>query len=840
MNNIGEVLQTILIGLLVSKFLAKTRRFLKAIELCKECLLILDNTPLIKEKNRFESLYKEIYRTMLFAYSLIHDCKNATKYVTKILHIVGKSGKRLEECSATIILARLYLHQSKYVEAEEHSKKALLISTEIDYQSGEALCYGILGEVYQLVGKYEKAKEYHLKALDIRKEIGDKYGEAFSYEKLGKVFRSVGKYERAKEYYERALAMNKEIGDRDGEATGYGLLGTVFESVGEYRKAKEFHEKALLIKKKMGNKNGEAWCYGNLGNVCQSLSEYEKAKEYHKKALTIQKETGDRQGEASSYGNIGTVHESRGELEKAKEYLQVALAIKKEIGDRAGEASSYANLGIVFQSVGEYAKATEYYEKAVAIGIEIGDLKGEGSVCGNLGTLFLSLGKYAKANDYLQKALALSKEIGDKTGEAFIYGNLGSVFQSIGEYKKAREHFKMALTISKEIGDRYKEALLYGNLGTVFQFLGEYADAEEHYKSALAISEEIGSVMEQSRLLCSLGWLMLLAGKIQEALSYLLSGIQKCEDLRGFLRDNDQFKISFSDKKMLPYLLLIVLFSSTGNPIKALYASELGRARTLADLMSSQYSLENQISANPQSWIGIERVMNKEPNCTCLYFSYFSHHIFFWILLKAKGVVHFRKVNGKEIIVHEGLIKNLDEFFANEHYRSFRILAEEHCEDRSLNDVQWKPCEEYIRKASRTVGNNGKDNQDSLTRYLSLCHKLIIAPVVDLIEGREIIIVPERSLYNIPISALPDECGKNLSETFRIRIVPSLTTLKLIQDSPADYHSQTGALIVGNPDVGRVRYKGRQGHFATALCGKRSKYDWREAGCKSVDRKASN
>ena len=35
-----------------------------------------------------------------------------------------------------------------------------------------------------------------------------------------------------------------------------------------------------------------------------------------------------------------------------------------------------------------------------------------------------------------------------------------------------------------------------------------------------------------------------------------------------------------------------------------------------------------------------------------------------------------------------------------------------------------------------------------------------------------------------------------------------MTTLKLIQDSPPDYHSQTGVLIVGDPHVGEVLYKG--------------------------------
>ena len=92
---------------------------------------------------------------------------------------------------------------------------------------------------------------------------------------------------------------------------------------------------------------------------------------------------------------------------------------------------------------------------------------------------------------------------------------------------------------------------------------------------------------------------------------------------------------------------------------------------------------------------------------------------------------------------------------------------------------------------------------------LPLCYKLIIAPVADLLEGPEIIIVPDRSLYNIPFAALPDESGKTLSETFKIPVAPSLATLRLIHDSPADYHSQTGALIVGNPDVGEVIFKER-------------------------------
>ena len=79
---------------------------------------------------------------------------------------------------------------------------------------------------------------------------------------------------------------------------------------------------------------------------------------------------------------------------------------------------------------------------------------------------------------------------------------------------------------------------------------------------------------------------------------------------------------------------------------------------------------------------------------------------------------------------------------------------------------------------------------------------MFIAPVYDLLEEPEVIIVPDRSLYKVPFAAPSEKEGAEyLSETHRIRVIPSLTTLKIIQDSPEDYHSNTGALIIGNPKV---------------------------------------
>ncbi|XP_078353934.1 uncharacterized protein LOC144638609 [Oculina patagonica] len=819
MNNTGEVLQAIYIGLTVAYFLLNTRRGLKAIELCKECLFLLKNKAGIKDYDEIGKFFHTlIYFTMAQAYIDINDYTNAIKNGEKSLHIFREWGEKTFECQISKLLAVMYFIQSKHLEAKELFAKALLISMEIGDKNGEALCYESLGVVFKSDGEYEKAKEHYKKSLAIKKEIGDRNGEAFCYRNLGAVYQSVGEYEKAREHLEQALAISKETGDRNGEAFCYRNLGTVYVSVGEHEKAREHLESSLAILKETGDINGEANIYANLAVVNIHFGEVQKAREHLERSLAVSKESRDRKGEAVCYRRLGDVYLFTGEYEKAREHYGKSLAINKKIENREEEASCCRDLGNVYLAIGEYETAREHLMKSLMIKKKVGDRYEVALSYIKLGDVFNALGKYAIANRHYQRGLFIAKEIGNRSLEAACYSSQAVLFASLFDNVKAKEYLEKALAIHQEIGDRRREASNYLNLGKAFFNLRENVKAEECIKKGLAISEEIGDVPTEIKSLEALAHARGIEEKKQDAVSYLLPGIQKCEHLRSFLRDNDQFKISFSDCHIQSYQLLCALLCGAANPDKALYVTELGRASALADLMSAQYSVEKQVSANPQTWAGIEKVMDNERNCTCLYVSYFFHSIFLWIV-KANGVKHFRTIDGHELIVQEGLAGNLDEFFASKNFRSFNILPKEHCEDRSLDCIhpQSKSCEEEsldeglrIRKES---GINLGPKMD-----LPLCYKLIIAPVVDLLEGQEIIIVPDRSLYNIPFAALPDENGKCLAEAFRIHVAPSLTTLKLIHDSPADYHSQTGALIVGNPDVGHVQFNRRPTYISRLPC----------------------
>ena len=761
-----------------------------------------------------------------------------------------KTGDSQTVVNCYVNLGCTYSFLGEYDSAKEYQEKALAIARKIGHRETEAKCYVNRGRVFQGLCEYNKAKEHQEKALAIAEQIGDRETEAKCYLNLGCIFWFLAEYDKAKKYLNKAIAIGEKIGDRETEGECYGNLGLVFQSLGEYDQAKTYQEKALTIAEKIGTTKAEATCYVNLGSISQSLSEYAKAKEYLRKARSITERSGDRETEAKCYVILGRVFHSLGEYVKAKEYQEKALPMAEKIDDRGTEAQCHVNLGIVFHSLGEYVKAKECQEKALAIAEKIGHRETEAKGYVSLGRVFHCLSEYVKAKEYSEKALAIAQEIGDRKTEVVCYANLGKVFEALNEYTKAKEYLERALTFANKVGDRKTEAKCYGDLGVIFQTRGEFGKAKEYLEKAIEISEKIGDRKTEAK------WCGLLAlqfcrehvvktkdyleralaiykdiGEIEqellthltisyctindnthEAKSHFFASINNREVIRRFLKDHDQFKISYFDKTSSYYGLMSQLLCLTGNPYEGLYTEEIGRGRALADLMSAQYSTQNEISVCPQAWDGIQRIMKKENNCVCLYISYYEDYINLFVVKADNQLILRHKNCLSDCFAGKRSASSVADVFSSEIYRKVQCLAPEQCEDRSwfpsndLSHQKRKSSQENSLTVSRLVEEDEDDQQHILT--LADGYKMIIAPVAELLDKPEIIIVPDRLLFTVPFAALKDEKGKYLSESFRIRIIPSLTTLKMIQDSPADYHSHTGALIVGDPDVGEVLYKG--------------------------------
>ena len=610
----------------------------------------------------------------------------------------------------------------------------------------------------------------------------------------------------------KLLAFLRESGEKAYEVELTLGLAQLNKEQSRYEEAIELCEKAASVITDVGEKEKEGVYHHWLGILFHSLNERDKAEKYLTKALVVAKEVCNKENEAKCCRHLGLLFHESGKHGMAEEYVQRSLAIFKASGNIGEQIADCVTLGSVYCYIGEYAKAEEYLVTAITVSEKNGDREAEGTAYGNLGKVMFWCRDYLTAKECHEKALMICQEIGDRKREGTLYGNLGNLFYKVGEYDKAEEYYENALAIRIETQDRKGEATDHGNLGNVFLRLGKFAKAKEYFEKAVLLSNKLGFREVELVNHLHLALLSLFEGDVDRARPHLFATAQKLEDMRSFLSENDQFKISFTDKYASAYHFLSALYCQKGDPNEALSIVELGRARALSDLMARQYSVEKE-NINQFTYMDGDWSVQNERNFTCLYISYYEQYLFLWIR-KANKPMRFRQIDINDCFMERGPQIGVHDLFANEKtlQKLYFLPQDEQCEDRSWfslddEDLTPKSSLELISPALHLIKENEEENQQR-DPTLADVYRMIIAPVADLLDEAEIVIVPDRFLFKVPFPALVDESEKYLSDTYRLRIVPSLTTLKLVQDCPLDYHRQTGALVVGDPDVGEVCYNG--------------------------------
>ena len=159
MNDLKEIMQAISIGIVVATFLHMTGRAQKAIELCKESLVFLNNKTLEKEEQVGKLLYEAIYKVMFATYFLIRDYTNAIAYGRKLLAIERERGETVNKGDICIRLAAMYEVQYKYIEAKEFYERTISIFNKIGYRKKEAQVCIRLGQFFHSTTNYVKARE---------------------------------------------------------------------------------------------------------------------------------------------------------------------------------------------------------------------------------------------------------------------------------------------------------------------------------------------------------------------------------------------------------------------------------------------------------------------------------------------------------------------------------------------------------------------------------------------------------------------------------------------------------------------------------------------------------
>ena len=622
-----------------------------------------------------------------------------------------------------------------------------------------------------------------LAIAQIKKNTAEK---ADAYYNLGTAYYSLGDFHQAIEYLKQYLSIAEEVPQVRCVGCVYGILGCAYQSLSDYQRAIEYHNQGLRIAKEVGNRECEGKAYFQLGYDDILLNQNQRAIEYTNKGLIIAKDVGDRTGQLKGYGNLGCIYGRLGEYQRAIEYINKSLTIAEEVGDRAKQGSRYSNLSNIYLLLGEYQRAIEYIHKYLTIAKEVGDKAGQGKAYSNLGDLYLRLEEFQRAMECQKKHLSIAEEVGDRKDKGRAYLQIGDVHKSLGDVPRAMEYYKQCLSNAEDIGDRDGQGHAYCRLGSCYRKLDDLKEAIECYEKHLSIAEEIGDRMAEACAHTGLG-LSLQSHSLNEALKHFRCCVKIYDTIRANSISEDQLKISFRTKHKHAYTDLWQVLVMLQRNDEALYAAERGRAQALLDALKVTYGLT---SLSPRSIESEEEAINISKKTTVLtvFFALEENLLSMWVLRKEGNPIFRRfklQATGKE------------------HEDSFSLLLDTvlktigagrgiRCENRSMD------------KLSTTTSTTRDEHQASeasqeTTDCLQLLYDVLIGPIENLLDGDELIVVPDGALCKAPWAAL--------SETLRIRTVPSLTSLKVITDSPSGRHVKSGALLVGDPCLEKVTNK---------------------------------
>ena len=219
-----------------------------------------------------------------------------------------------------------------------------------------------------------------------------------------------------------------------------------------------------------------------------------------------------------------------------------------------------------------------------------------------------------------------------------------------------------------------------------------------------------------------------------------------------------------------------------GETDEALLAAEQGQAQALMDILKKQYGIVEQSSTSVQPKEAISYML-KDSSIQTVFIALDKDTINLWLLSKGNEIQFKRKQTerGSATLLMETFLKDIGAGVGVK------------CENRSLVELNDEP------SRNREAVEKNAQSPPHLVNSLRPLYDAIIGPIKDLLQGDQLIVLPDGPLCLAPYSAL--------CESIRIRSVPSLTCLKLIAGSSEDYHSKRGALLVGDPCMEEVPMK---------------------------------
>jgi len=350
-------------------------------------------------------------RAEQFAQEAKHDSAMACFEKARRLHETEANWEKYVRCCGKI--AASCIDKVDYAQAEKFLNQALEVGVK---KLGEnhfelAGIYYYFGRAYYLKRAYDQAiKSFH-QALRIQiPALGEQNPEAAkTYHRMGITYADKGDYNQALTFHEKALSLQlATLGEQHPDvARSYSRMGVVYRRQGDYDRARAFFNKALAIgRATLGDQHLTiGGFYHSLANVYFDQGDYDQALRCWEKDLAIcRAKLGEQHLSVGyNYNNIGNACQMKGDFDQALRFLEKSVSIKRAIlGEQHSDvAMGYGNMGEIYRKKGDEEQALHFYKKALAI-----HLASPGTYDDELAETYISMGELLESQGAYDQAMA--------------------------------------------------------------------------------------------------------------------------------------------------------------------------------------------------------------------------------------------------------------------------------------------------------------------------------------------------------------------------------------------------------------------------------------------------
>lgn len=634
-----------------------------------------------------------IYNFSSKAQNSIAQFNEAKISAEEALKLSKLSNNKTEEANAYDNIGHIYLSTGNYEKAKDNFINALTVRQDNlnsnYYLSTSQLNLGI---VFQRMGNFEESYIYLKKALEYKLKDSQKNNilKADIHQNIGYIQYNKAEFNKALISFENTLSLAKKVFKNETPyfVRIYNDLGLVYSIKEHFNESLKYYQKALSVSIKhfgLDQHPDQIRIHFNIGTIYRKQNSKEQALHHTKKCLDMALKVfgDDHMNLFYPYSQIGQIYGD----ERGVPYIKKALEICKKMKSGSEIRISFLQdyLYEIYFRIGKYNEALASAKESLNIRLNLfGESNGNTIRSYDLiSKAYLLLGDYENSREYNQKSINANYVPNDK------HNIIDDEFKIINYINTdlLLESIKQSADISLELylQQNDKANLIRSNkfYNKASELISLLRNKQRNYEDKIkfsAITKSVYTKSIQSNFLLS---------KLENDNTYLISSFYNSEKsranvLRELANNTEAKKISNIDD------ITLNLEKSIDTKIASLYSEvlrETSNEKTdstklysiegeISDLVRKKDSIEKRIEENhpkyyklkyDKSIVTIEDIQNEiDENSTLIEFSYFSNHLYAFIITK-------NTFNVEEIITKnlEHEVESFNSHITNDNHNGF-------------------------------------------------------------------------------------------------------------------------------------------------------------------------